>query len=338
LVQNNGVPAMVACLECGQRNPGQNAFCVACGAELKAPQATVTQGEKDKRKRARRHQNRVLLIIGGLLIAGCIFTAVLDSLSGEKEHRTAALPAAATTAGEEVSISLPTRTLRPTATPQPSRKARPAPTQASTPTPGPTQTPSASLTPSQTPTPTETHTPQPTKTPTLAPTPITLTGQGQAATEAFVLPAAISIAQFTHTGQRNFIVQVYQDGGSDLLINTIGPYRGSRPLSGSAPITLDIDADGAWTVEVRPLGFTETANFAGQGDAVSALFDPPPTGPWDIQHNGQRNFIVQLHCAGGSDLVQNEIGQVNGSRVVRFAEGPCLWEVQADGAWSLKQR
>lgn len=153
-----------------------------------------------------------------------------------------------------------------------------------------------------------------------------------------MLPSAVSIAQFTHTGQSNFIVHVYQSGGSDLLINTIGSYRGSRPLSGSEPVTLDIDADGAWSVEVHPVGFTESADFAGQGDAVSELFDPPPAGAWDIQHNGQGNFIVLFHCAGGWDLVQNEIGSVNGSRVIEFDKGPCLWEVQADGGWSLKQR
>jgi uncharacterized protein YraI len=133
-------------------------------------------------------------------------------------------------------------------------------------------------------------------------------------------------------------VTVYQGGDQDLLINTIGVYQGERPLSGQEPVMLDIQADGAWTVEVRPVGVASSAEFSGAGDAVSAFFSPPPTSPWEIRHNGQRNFIIYAHCAGGNDLVQNEIGPVSGSRVLSFPEGPCLWEVQADGTWSLSSR
>ena len=103
-------------------------------------------------------------------------------------------------------------------------------------------------------------------------------------------------------------------------------------------MVLDIRADGVWTVEVRPVQAADSATFSGKGDAVSGLFDPPATGPWEIRHGGQRNFIVYLHCSGGSDLIQNEIGSMSGSRVVRFPKGPCLWEVTADGAWSLASR
>ncbi len=131
---------------------------------------------------------------------------------------------------------------------------------------------------------------------------------------------------------------VYVGDGQELLVNEIGPYDGSRPLAARGPVILDIDADGAWSATIEPISFGAMAPFAGRGDAVSGLFDPPASGPWEIRHDGERNFIVMCHCAGGSDLIQNEIGPVEGSRVVRFGRGPCFWEVQADGNWSLAPR
>jgi len=183
-----------------------------------------------------------------------------------------------------------------------------------------------------------TNTPRLPKTPPPLPRPIVLQGRGQNVTREILLPSPVSVARLTHDGQRNFIVTAYVADEAELLVNTIGPYHGERPLWGREPVVLDIDADGSWTIEIRAIGFAHSPAFSGRGDAVSGLFDPPRSGAWEIQHNGQRNFIVLLHCAGGSDLVQNEIGPVSGSTVVRFAKGPCLWEVEADGSWSLKPR
>jgi hypothetical protein len=168
--------------------------------------------------------------------------------------------------------------------------------------------------------------------------PIMLQGRGQTATEPIRLPAAVSVATFTHDGRSNFIVHGFHGTEDDLLVNTIGPYRGARPLVSEDPVTLDIRADGAWTVRVEAIVVGGTAPFTGRGDAVSTLFDPPAQGSWEITHYGTRNFIVWLQCAGGSVLVQNEIGPVNGSRVVQFRRGPCYWDVRADGNWSLRPR
>jgi hypothetical protein len=41
---------------------------------------------------------------------------------------------------------------------------------------------------------------------------------------------------------------------------------------------------------------------------------------------------------GGTDLIVNEIGAFSGSTIIKFDKGPCLWEVNADGSWSLKPR
>jgi hypothetical protein len=196
--------------------------------------------------------------------------------------------------------------------------------------------PTATREPAATPEPTATRTPP---TPTPIPEPVVLSGRGQTATEPVRLPSAISVATFTHSGWSNFIVQVHQGSARpDLLINVIGNYNGARPLTGSEPIIFDIDADGAWTIRIEPIGRATSPAFEGVGDAVSGLFDPPSPGAWEFFHDGRSNFIVRAHCGGGTTLVQNEIGAVSGSRVVTFRSGPCTWEVRADGNWRLAPR
>lgn len=179
---------------------------------------------------------------------------------------------------------------------------------------------------------------QPSKAPTLVPSPVMLSGTGQTATQPFTLPSAVSVAHFTHAGSRNFVVQVYQGDKKDLLINTIGRYDGVRPLAGTGQFYLNIEADGAWAVRIDPISDGGSPEFQGAGDGVSKLFSPPAAGPWEIRHDGTRNFAVYCRCTGGSKLVQNEIGPVSGSQMITFPSGPCFWEVQADGVWSLKPR
>lgn len=190
--------------------------------------------------------------------------------------------------------------------------------------------------PAAPPAPTRTPPPPPTSTP--EPEPVVLEGFGQFATNPILLPSTVSVATFTHNGSRNFVVKVFQGSDQDLLVNEIGAYQGSRPILGLEPVVLDIDADGAWTVRIEPIGLATSPAFGGSGDAVSGLFDPPSTGPWTVEHNGQRNFVVWLHCASSSDLVQNEIGPVSGSTVISFGDGPCFWEIEADGGWALNPR
>jgi hypothetical protein len=51
----------------------------------------------------------------------------------------------------------------------------------------------------------------------------------------------------THTGQANFIVDAYVDGGQNNLINEIGHYTGEVQIPG-ATFLITIHADGAWTL------------------------------------------------------------------------------------------
>jgi hypothetical protein len=113
-------------------------------------------------------------------------------------------------------------------------------------------------------------------------------------------------------------------------------------LSTDAPYFFEVKADGPWTIRIEAIGPEPdaAAGLEGSGDYVSGVFDPASTGaiPYIVSHDGDANFIVHLYCAGGQDSVQNEIGKVSGSAVVRFAKGPCFWDVQADGNWSLRPK
>ncbi|MHB1132658.1 MAG: hypothetical protein ACYC4L_09765 [Chloroflexota bacterium] len=170
-------------------------------------------------------------------------------------------------------------------------------------------------------------------------TPLALLGKGQDVTKKFTLPDGAATLTFSHQGSRNFIVKALPEGGRDvLLVNAVGAYQGSRYLAASGPVSLEIQADGAWTASVAPLASGGQPAFAGKGDAVSALFTPPASGPWQVSHAGTRNFIVYLNCGGNRTLVQNQIGAVSGAVQARFGQGSCLWEVQADGEWSLAPR
>lgn len=168
--------------------------------------------------------------------------------------------------------------------------------------------------------------------------PIVLEGRGQTATDPFFLPAPDSMITFTHDGTRNFIVRAYAGDRPESLVNTIGAYRGARPISSTEPVTLDIQADGPWTATVTPIPEGGTLELSGTGDTVSGWFDSPGRTTLDITHDGSRNFIVRANCAGRSESVQNLIGPTSGSRVVTFPAGPCYWDVRADGNWSLTPR
>ena len=123
-------------------------------------------------------------------------------------------------------------------------------------------------------------------------------------------------------------------------MNEIGAYVGKSYLL-QGEYLFDIRADGAWSLDILPLDSDQSvaqSGFSGSSDDVSGFFTPPSTGAWSLSHSGDSNFIVYLHCAGGSDLLANEIGALSGSSIIRFPEGPCFFEVKANGAFSVMPR
>jgi hypothetical protein len=187
------------------------------------------------------------------------------------------------------------------------------------------------------------QTPKPTPTP--EPSPVVLSGKGDFATDPVKLTFVANVT-LTHAGARNFIVYENQGTARNLLVNTIGPYQGTRPLWAEGqtldgPRTFEIKADGAWTLTMTPIKCCATDGaFAGHGDAVSTSITTTDTSskPWEISHTGTRNFIVYLRCDTGSNLVVNKIGAYSGSALVSLSKSFCIWDVRADGDWSIKPR
>lgn len=253
---------------------------------------------------ARSRRTQVILLIAGLLV---IYALVTPSRATPREGTTT------------TSAPLAAVTTAPTAA------AVPTPTRAPTPSPAPT-------TPRPTPTPTLAPTPTP------APTPIQLSGRGQTATDPVRPLAAQNAATFSHRGGANFVVWAYRGDRRDLLVNTIGNYDGSRVLLGTEEVRFSIEADGAWTATISPIGSGGTVEASGTGDSVTKTFGPPGTTSLRFTHNGNTNFVVWLYCANGRQLVQNTIGAFNGSKIVQFGAAPCYWEVMADGAWTIARQ
>jgi hypothetical protein len=270
---------------------------------------------------------KAVISLVGLLVVCCVIGILVPR--SQQQPPAASAPATSAPAVQQAqqpqaAVSA-TEAQAPTAAPKPTEPPKPTDAPAPTNTPEPTAPPTAP------------------PTPTAAPEPVVLKGHGKVVTDAFTPPALVNRVTFEHTGQRNFIVQSYtKDGKQDYLVNKIGPYRGQRPLFGDQEVYFEINADGDWTVTIEPIGQNDafSAGIDGEGDVVSDVFMPASEGavPYTFSHDGKRNFIVQLHCAGGDGYVANEIGATQGQVVVRMKEGPCLWEVQADGKWSVKPK
>ena len=77
--------------------------------------------------------------------------------------------------------------------------------------------------------------------------------QGTGNTVAYLhLDQGLRRLHFTHDGQRNFIVYIYNDAGNrSLLVNVIGAYDGTVPQTigtGGGTFAIAIQADGNWSV------------------------------------------------------------------------------------------
>ena len=150
------------------------------------------------------------------------------------------------------------------------------------------------------------------------------------------ITVGISIVTATHDGQSAFAVQAIADNHPIVLVSATGQYRGARPLVVQDTVSFQVKADGNWTVRVEPLRNGGQPAFSGTGDNVSLFFDPPPPGQWLISGAGKM-LLIQLHCVSGDvDVVDDNSGPYLRTAMITFSRGPCFWEVESDGSWSLK--
>jgi hypothetical protein len=171
-------------------------------------------------------------------------------------------------------------------------------------------------------------------------TPLTKTGTGD---NLVTLPAGATagIVTATHDGSSNFAIDVLDAKSAStgqLLVNTIGAYRGTSSYGfnslGDKGVTLQISADGKWTVTISPVSSAPGLVAAGAGDGV--FLYSGPAGKLTATHNGSSNFAVMEESGDATEfgLLINEIGTYSGT--VPLGGGPSVITVSADGKWTLK--
>ena len=182
------------------------------------------------------------------------------------------------------------------------------------------------------------------------PAAISLSGQGQEASQKFALTEGLSIFTMKHLGSSNFAVWLMDGNGEKVepLANTIGNFMGAKGVGifASGDYILDIATEGPWTVDItQPKPETAQSvpvSFRGMGPQVSQFFTlNPGLATFNMTHNGKNNFIIWLLDSKGNkiDLLVNETGIFDGSKATGIKDSGiyCLdiYAVDADGNWKI---
>jgi len=164
-------------------------------------------------------------------------------------------------------------------------------------------------------------------------------GSGDDVVEFSIIDTAAAVT-FTHDGSSTFSVWDLGEGYQqmDLLVNTIGPYTGTRPLQWrEATVGFEIAADGDWSYLIVPMEVSrhEDCPFDGEGDDVIIVNDYKKGGsPADITFDGDTNFSIWTWGFAAPDLIVNELGPYEGTVLV--ADTMITWDITANGgAWTV---
>lgn len=130
--------------------------------------------------------------------------------------------------------------------------------------------------------------------------PITQSGRGD---NILTLPvgAKAAIVTATHNGSSNFSLSVLDAANSptgDLLVNTIGAYTGTTAYGFTAfgvGTSLQVTADGTWTITISPVSSGPTLATSGTGDGV--FLYSGKAGKLTATYSGSSNFTVSQQTA-----------------------------------------
>ncbi|KGJ82785.1 hypothetical protein GY21_00030 [Cryobacterium roopkundense] len=168
--------------------------------------------------------------------------------------------------------------------------------------------------------------------------PVTQTGAGD---NLVTLPAGATagIVTATHDGSSNFAISVLDAANAStgqLLVNTIGAYTGTTEYGFNSmgdDATLQITADGNWSLTITPISTAPVLAASGVGDGVF-LYEGS-AGKLSATHDGSSNFAIieETDEAFSMGLLVNEIGTYSGT--VPLSSGPSAIVVSADGNWTM---
>jgi len=171
-------------------------------------------------------------------------------------------------------------------------------------------------------------------------------GTGNAALEG-VSGANKGVLDITHNGSGKFYVRAYDDKGNEkILVDTQGGYSGKLTVPGFYPFSLDITADGEWTVTARFSSRGGEENlFSGSGDYVTGMFNVSANScEWKIEYVGEGPFVVRLHVSDEtetlvdsagpySDTVTSDLLGTTGDNVVLTG----YFEILSSGDWTIER-
>jgi hypothetical protein len=180
----------------------------------------------------------------------------------------------------------------------------------------------------------------------IEPAPQSFSGKGKRVSDRFRLEQGLSIFRMKHSGRSNFIMELIDESGRtvELLVNEIGSFDGAKAIGvrTAGTYVIDIDADGNWSVTIeqpRPTSAPSTpSSFTGRGAKVTPFFAlQSGLRIVSMQHNGRRNFIVELLDRNGKtvSLLANEIGRFDGQKTAS-GSGIHLLNIDADGDWTVR--
>lgn len=200
--------------------------------------------------------------------------------------------------------------------------------------------PTATTEPTATPVP-PTPTPAPTATPLPEPKSYSGSGSDVVAIEKPGGSDAVVIAHITgNAGSRYFGVTGFDDAGqqTDLLVNTTDPYDGVTLLDarkGQTTTRLQVEAEGDWTIEIRPLAMARHAAVPGAttgvGDDILILDGTPDTA--HIVGNPDGRYFGVIGHGKSWDLLVNATEPYDGRVIV--SKDVVVIEVKAVGDWQL---
>ena len=169
--------------------------------------------------------------------------------------------------------------------------------------------------------------------------PVTQTGRGD---NIVTLPAGSKAGVVTaaHDGSSNFALSVLDASNAstgELLVNTIGAYAGTTAYGFNAlgtGTTIQVTADGNWSITISPVSSAPAMAAAGTGDGV--FLYSGSVGKLTATHDGSSNFTVSEGTgeAFHYGLLVNEIGAYSGT--IPLSSGPSAIVIGADGNWTLQ--
>lgn len=171
----------------------------------------------------------------------------------------------------------------------------------------------------------------------IPPDPITYTGSGD---DYFDISPFDSLYYFHISGNsedRHFSVTGYDAAGNytELFVNTTDYYNGYVLDPEQDTRTLEVDAEGPWTIEIFSL---YTAPVLPVGETYSGIDDAVLLLPSDCQSaiingNTMSRYFSVITYGSGFDLLVNTVDPYSGT--VRIDPGATVMTVHAVGGWSI---